>query len=194
MLVSIRFPRATNNRSTFHGRPLPLEVIAVRADGTPLTEPGQATVRVFKAENRTVRVQGAGGVLRYRTETELKLVAEMEAARQPAVRADSFAASSAATNSATFTPPEAGSYLLEATTKDSAGRAVVTKVSFYASAAERAETAWDYRNGAQIELVADRKLYRPGDTAMILAKSGSSSRLPRGASTNQNPWSNNNAE
>ena len=51
------------------GHPLPIKLVAVAADGNPRTETASARVLIEKREFHTVREQGAGGALNYRTET-----------------------------------------------------------------------------------------------------------------------------
>ncbi|MEI9893345.1 MAG: hypothetical protein WDN28_05450 [Chthoniobacter sp.] len=61
-----------------------------------------------------------------------------------------------------------GLYLLEAASKDAAGREVIstTSLNVYGQGA----TGWDYKNPFQIQLAADKDDYLSGQTAKVLVK------------------------
>ncbi|MFN8062192.1 MAG: MG2 domain-containing protein [Vicinamibacterales bacterium] len=62
-----------------------------------------------------------------------------------------------------------GQYLLRAVAKDDRGREAVTMLSFYAVGA--GYTAWSRYDHNRIDLVPERKSYKPGDTARIMIQS-----------------------
>lgn len=62
-----------------------------------------------------------------------------------------------------------GSYLLTATSSDASGHATTTRVDFYATGA--GYTAWQRYDHNRIDLVPEKKTYRPGETARIMVKS-----------------------
>jgi uncharacterized protein YfaS (alpha-2-macroglobulin family) len=62
-----------------------------------------------------------------------------------------------------------GYYVLTATAKDGEGRQARTDASFYALGA--GYTAWERYDHNRIDLVPEKKTYRPGQTARILVKS-----------------------
>ena len=64
---------------------------------------------------------------------------------------------------------EGGEYLLIATAKDADGRSTTTRTWFYAVGA--GYTAWARSDNNRIELVPEKKTYRPGETARIMVKS-----------------------
>lgn len=64
---------------------------------------------------------------------------------------------------------EGGEYLLIATAKDADGRSTTTRTWFYAVGA--GYTAWERSDNNRIELVPEKKTYRPGETARIMVKS-----------------------
>jgi hypothetical protein len=68
----------------------------------------------------------------------------------------------------TFTPPRGGEYQVTATGSDQLGNLIRSAVFVYASAAGDAYVPWPQENNDRIELVADKKLYAPGETAKIL--------------------------
>ncbi|MDP9360435.1 MAG: MG2 domain-containing protein, partial [Acidobacteriota bacterium] len=64
---------------------------------------------------------------------------------------------------------EGGQYLLIATAKDADGRSTTTRTWFYAVGS--GYTAWERSDNNRIELVPEKKTYRPGETARIMVKS-----------------------
>ncbi len=65
--------------------------------------------------------------------------------------------------------PRGGYYVLSATARDAEGRSTTTKTSFYALG--EGFTAWQRYDHNRIDLVPEKKTYRPGDTARLLVKS-----------------------
>ena len=65
--------------------------------------------------------------------------------------------------------PNGGYFLLDATARESAGRFAVTRTSFYALG--DGYTAWARFDHNRIELVPEKKTYRPGETARIMIQS-----------------------
>lgn len=66
-------------------------------------------------------------------------------------------------------PENSGSYHLLVTGEDNQGRQTETKFYFYATGSEWIR--WGGQNADQIELVADKDIYEPGETARLLIKS-----------------------
>ncbi len=64
---------------------------------------------------------------------------------------------------------EGGEYLVIATAKDAEGRSTTTRTWFYAVGA--GYTAWERYDHNRIDLVPEKKTYKPGDTARIMVKS-----------------------
>ena len=65
--------------------------------------------------------------------------------------------------------PNGGYFLLKATAQDGTGRSAVTRTSFYALG--EGYTAWARYDHNRIELVPEKKTYRPGDNARIMIQS-----------------------
>ena len=65
--------------------------------------------------------------------------------------------------------PNGGYFMLEAVGKDENGRSAVTRTSFYALG--DGYTAWARFDHNRIELVPEKKTYKPGDTARIMIQS-----------------------
>ncbi|MEA2163781.1 MAG: alpha-2-macroglobulin [Thermoanaerobaculia bacterium] len=64
---------------------------------------------------------------------------------------------------------EGGEYLVTAVAKDAEGRSTTTRTWFYAVGA--GYTAWARADNNRIELVPEKKTYKPGETARIMVKS-----------------------
>ncbi|MEO7724771.1 MAG: alpha-2-macroglobulin family protein, partial [Chthoniobacterales bacterium] len=152
------------------GRPFPIRLAAVQADGTPRTEPVNARVVIEKRNFHTVREEGAGGALNYRTETQFASVFDQSVPALPLQKSDARWEISAAAGTNRFTPNEVGSYRLRALTQDEAGHPIETGFDFSVSAEEPRKTDWDYRNEAQFDLIPDKSSYAPGEEAKILVK------------------------
>jgi hypothetical protein len=70
---------------------------------------------------------------------------------------------------ATFTPEKGGTYKVAVSSVDAGGRTV--KTATYLWVTDRAYVTWRQSNDDRISLVADKRNYRPGDTAEILIPS-----------------------
>jgi uncharacterized protein YfaS (alpha-2-macroglobulin family) len=151
------------------GEPLPVELIAARADGQPHTTPVTATLTLQRLDYISVRVQGAGRSRGYRNELVVTNVATAEAlTMQLRKNLDKWDTAPGAV-AAKLIPDQPGQYLLEARAKDAAGREVVTVTVF--NVIGQGETAWAWRNEVQIDLVPDKTNYLAGETATVLVKS-----------------------
>lgn len=65
--------------------------------------------------------------------------------------------------------PNGGYYVLEASAKDTSGRTTTTVTTFYALG--EGYTAWERHDHNRIDLVPEKKTYRPGETARIMIQS-----------------------
>jgi uncharacterized protein YfaS (alpha-2-macroglobulin family) len=150
------------------GRTPPLEVIAVGADGQPWPEKVKAHLNLQRIEWQNVRIQGAGRVVRYRSEAIRTNILDEEVEVQPVQVPLKDEEETEGNRVAAFPPLEAGEYLLEVAAQDSAGRPVVSSLDFNVSA--QAETAWNYRNDVELTLKPGQTNYIPGQTAEILVE------------------------
>jgi hypothetical protein len=135
---------------------LDTEVVAVSLEGSPV--PGvEVTLSLTQVQWHSVRRAEGGGF--YTWETERREVAAGE-----------FQVATAETPQALHVPMPAGGYfVLRAVARDAEGRSTTTAVSFYGLGP--GYTAWAREDHNRIELVPERKTYRPGDTARIMVKS-----------------------
>ena len=72
---------------------------------------------------------------------------------------------------ASFIPPAGGTYKILVSGVDRGGRTVKTATYVWVTAAGDDYVTWRQRNDDRLNLVADRREYRPGDTAEILIPS-----------------------
>ena len=68
-----------------------------------------------------------------------------------------------------FTPKKSGYYILEAQGSDARGRTTKSAIFFYVSGADY--VAWERGDDDRVELIPDRKRYKPGDVATIMVQS-----------------------
>jgi hypothetical protein len=137
-------------------RGLDVEVVAVGLDGEPV--PGvPVELTLTQVQWHSVRRAEGGGF--YTWETERREV--------PAGQWDVTTA--AAPVPLHVDVPGGGYFVLEAAAHDPERRSTRTAVSFYALGA--GYTAWERHDHNRIDLVPEKKTYRPGDTARILVKS-----------------------
>ena len=150
------------------GEPLPVELVAVRTDGTPEAQPVAATVRLMRIEWQTNRVETAGAASEYVSEPEFQLLAQRRVKTRSVTKEQNRWVIADETESEPIVTGPPGQYLIEAETRDHEGRDIVTTASFHVYGA--GEMAWDYRNPFQVDVVADKDEYRAGDTATLLVK------------------------
>jgi uncharacterized protein YfaS (alpha-2-macroglobulin family) len=158
-----------HGRDVIHeGGNLPVDVIAVRTDGTPTPEPVEATVRLTRVDWQTNRVETAGYASEYRNEPRFELVSQTVIHTRTPKKAGAKWELAAEEKGLALAAGKPGLYLVEASAKDAAGHEVVTTTSL--NVYGKGETGWDYRNPYQIELAADKEEYLSGQTANVLVK------------------------
>lgn len=151
------------------GETLPLEVVALRADGQPYGERVKAQLTLQRIDWHPVRIQGAGRSVRFRNEAVVTNLFQEEIEVPPIQLPAEPDAELSGTRIPGFPALPAGHYLVEINAKDANGRAVISSLSFDVSAP--AEIGSDYRNDVQLTLKPDQKHYAPGETATILVES-----------------------
>lgn len=107
---------------------------------------------------RTVRERGEDGILRFVTKAE-----------ETTVRQDTVMTGNDGQARLEWTPTEPGQYLIRATARDGLGNALRSAAFVWVAGQDYA--AWAIRNNDRIDLVADKKLYRVGETARVLVPS-----------------------
>jgi len=135
---------------------LETEVVAVGLDGMPVAG---VPVRVTLTQVQWHGVRRAEGNGFYTWETERREVA--------AGQWDVTTAESALPLHVPLR--QGGYYVLRAAASDAEGRSTATAAAFYAVGA--GYTAWERHDHNRIDLVPEKRSYRPGETARILVKS-----------------------
>ena len=154
-------------RSLVHeGEPLPLEIIAVRTDGTPSPAPVAAKLELTRIDWQNNRVETAGEATEIKNEPKFEVVARRDIKTSAVTKEGRKWVASALADP--LVPEKPGQYLLKLSAKDGAGRDVITTTMFQVYG--EGESAWSYRNPYQVELVPDKDDYLVGDSAKILVK------------------------
>lgn len=157
-----RFPEVLRE-----GEKLPLQVIAVRTDGTALQEQIAADVKLTRIDWQTNRVEEADEADNFRSEPLMQLIGQSPVKTSKLVKNGSKWAPVGAPDTS-FRLDKPGLYLVTAVARDTAGRDVITTTTVYVYG--KNQLAWNYRNGFQVELATDKPEYRPGEQATILVK------------------------
>jgi alpha-2-macroglobulin len=147
------------------GNALPIELIAVGADGKVLPAAVKAKVRLTRITWQTNRLAAAGDTTEFDSKAELHLEWERELTTTPGLGTDRKPIVATLPDAVAGKP---GQYLLEVTGKDAQGHDILTSVTF--EVAGPTETVWNYRNPYAVDLVTDKESYAPGQTATILVK------------------------
>jgi uncharacterized protein YfaS (alpha-2-macroglobulin family) len=147
------------------GELLPIELIAVQADGKPLASPAKATLQITRIEWQTNRLQGAGDTAELESKPVFHVEWEKEVTLTPGQGPDR---KPIATTPEAVTAGKPGEYLLTAKGQDAAGHEIKTSMSF--EVAGPGSATWDYRNSYAIDVASDKESYEPGQTATLLVK------------------------
>jgi uncharacterized protein YfaS (alpha-2-macroglobulin family) len=138
------------------GQPFALKVVSVDPDGKPsASAPVQG--RLVREDWKLVRELTVGGMVDTRYEKE-----EVEEKTFTVKPGQPF-------GSAQLLTQKSGSYAIELSGKDAKGRESFTRLSFYSTGSD--EIIWQRSDERQLEIVPDKKIYAPGDTARLLIKS-----------------------
>ncbi len=150
------------------GAPVAIQCIAVTPEGKPLDHLIDVQIEVIQKRHQTVRVKGAGKSVSFRTTDIDETIGQTHGQTvMPTLTASLWSIPEGKTGEITL--PAAGEYVVRANAHDSEERPVTTEFTLYVEGEN--EVAWDFRNATQIDLVADKPEYRPGETAHILVKS-----------------------
>jgi uncharacterized protein YfaS (alpha-2-macroglobulin family) len=151
------------------GEVLPVQLVAVRTDGTPMPDPIEATVKLTRVEWQTNRVEDADEAENFRSEPITQLIGQSPVMTAKVVqKAGRWLLADPERKDTTLKLEKPGLYIVTAVARDAAGRDVITTTSVHAYG--RDQLAWNYRNRFQVELAADKPEYRAGELATILVK------------------------
>ncbi len=151
------------------GDALPLQIVAVRTDGTPNPDAVQTTVKLTRIEWQTNRMEDADETENFRSEPITQFVGQSEVRTAKVVqKGGKWLLAEPDRSDTSLKVEKPGLYLISAVARDGSGHDVITTttVSVYGKDA----LAWNYRNRFQIELAADKPEYRGGEEAVILVK------------------------
>ena len=137
-----------------------VDVVTIAPDGTAYPD-ASVEVTVYEYLWNSVYARAADGMFRWETNVQRTPV------YTTTVETDADGAASF-----TWTPDKGGQYQIGATATDPRGNATTSSGFVWVSAQDPNEVvAWPRANNDRIELVADKTLYEPGDTARILVPS-----------------------
>jgi hypothetical protein len=138
------------------GQPFIVKVVSVDPDGKPY--PSAALKgRLVREDWKLVRELTVGQMVDTRYERE-----EVEEKTFTVKPGQPF-------GSVQLSTQKSGSYAIELSGKDAKGRESFTRLTFYSTGSD--EIMWERSDERQLEIVPDKKLYSPGDTARLLIKS-----------------------
>ena len=132
------------------------DMISTRPDGTKVGNI-QVHAKITRRQWMSVQKAGLGGRLEWVSEQKDSVAKEFDVT------------TTAGPYPLSFTPSETGDYFLSVSAKDEKGRPAETTVEFYVGG--EGEAYWEQKDDDIIELLPDKKSYKPGDTAKILVKS-----------------------
>ncbi len=140
------------------GQAVQVQLAAVKIDGDLVGNATDVDVQILRRQWQSVQQRSVYGQLNTRYEVVEEELEEREV-RIPAGRQKSFS----------FTPPEAGSYVVVLRAQDAQGRAVVTELPFYATGPQWVR--WLSSQPDQITLIPDKEKYQVGETARLMVQS-----------------------
>lgn len=135
------------------GQPQQISIITLTPQGDPAPN-RSLDVEVYEREWYSVREQGADGRFYWTSAYTDTLIETLPAVTDGQGRGQ-----------AQFTPPQGGLYRVVAQGKDDTGRVVQTSAYTWASGGT---VFWGVDDSNRVDLIADKRRYRPGDTATIL--------------------------
>lgn len=137
------------------GEKFSLPLVAVTPEGKKVAQPLEASLVIQKKVWNTIEVKQAGGGMVKQNEESL-----VETARSPITIADGARAY--------LSFAETGEYLVTLEAKDSANRIARTTVLMTVQGSDY--YAWEGLEGVRVDLLPDKKIYQPNDTARLLVK------------------------
>lgn len=144
------------------GEALPVTLVAIGTDGEPFPGAVKVTATLTREVNQTVKSRTDSGATTTRNDVSEETVSTTELALAPA-------ASAATGTEFTFTPKSTGRHFLTVRGNDPDGRPFATVTYFNVYGTD--EFPWLYEDGIRVKLVAEKKSYKPGETARVLVLS-----------------------
>jgi uncharacterized protein YfaS (alpha-2-macroglobulin family) len=144
------------------GQPLPLKIVATDTEGEPFKGAVKVTATLTREVNSAVKSTTDSGATTTRNDVTEETVMTSEITLDPA-------ASTKEGTAFTVTPKSTGKHFLTIRGTDPEGRPFATVIYFNAYGTN--EYPWLYEDGMRVKLVAEKKSYKPGDTARVLVLS-----------------------
>lgn len=151
-----------NDRLVRAGEALPLKIVATGTDGEPFPGAVKVTATLTREVNSAVKSRTPSGATTTRNDVTEETVSTTELTLDPAKSAGPG-------NDFTVTPKATGRHFLTVRGTDPDGRAFATVTYFNAYGTN--EYPWLYEDGMRVKLVAEKKSYKPGETARVLVLS-----------------------
>lgn len=139
-----------------------LPLVAVTPAGEPFQSPLEVEVAVTREVNEQVKIAKEGGGSAVRNETRELPVSTTRLTLAPAGNAGAGTAFA-------FQPAQPGRHIVAVSGTDPDGRRFLTRSQIHVYGSD--EYPWAYEDGIKIKLVAEKRSYRPGETARILVLS-----------------------
>ncbi|MBU2547421.1 MAG: hypothetical protein KKB20_03330 [Proteobacteria bacterium] len=138
------------------GQKVQVSLVAATPEGKPVPDVTTDLV-LYRRTWQTVRRKGVGGYYHYISKVTDQVIERIRTkTRTGPTEVD-------------FSPPQTGSYFVSARAEDSSGRQAGSAVGFYAFG--EGPAGWEHYDHDRIDLIADKKEYKPGETAIIMVKS-----------------------
>ena len=144
------------------GDAVPLKIVATDTAGEPFTGAIKVTATLTREVNSAVKSRTDSGATTTRNDVTEETVTSSELTLHPA-------ASAAQGTTFTVTPRSNGLHFLTLRGIDPEGRPFATVTHFNVYGTD--EFPWLYEDGLRVKLVAEKKSYKPGETARVLVLS-----------------------
>lgn len=151
-----------NDRLIRAGENVTFRLVAIDPEGNPYPEPVKLTATLSREVNQAVRSKNEKGDTITRNDTREEDVLSSDVTLDPT-------ASTKEGQEFSLTPKENGKYFLTLRGKDKDGRDFATVSTFHVYGAN--DYPWLYEDGMRVKLIAEKKSYKPGETARILVLS-----------------------
>lgn len=151
-----------NDKLVRAGDTVPLKLVATGTNGEPLPSVVKVTATLSREVNSAVKSRNDAGATTTRNDVAEETVSTSELTLDPT-------ASAGQGNAFDVTFKSNGTHFLTVRGTDPEGRAFATVTRFTVYGTE--EYPWYYEDGMRVKLVAEKKSYKPGETARVLVLS-----------------------
>lgn len=151
-----------NDKLIRAGDAVPVKLVATDTEGEPFPQAVKVTATLSREVNTAVKSRTDSGATTTRNDVSEEIVTSAELTLEAAASAGQGTVFN-------FTPKSNGRHFLTVNGTDSAGRKFSTVTYFNVYGTE--EYPWLYEDGLRVKLVAEKKSYKPGETARVLVLS-----------------------